>query len=205
VDKNEFIQNFQDGLRQAEATQLAKTVVSCEADFGAKLSATVSPCSYVTVGHPFQITVQMVSGGKTIVQDPGLRYETATVDDMRRLLDSVSVQQCARPGCSRPAFGPGQFKSNRAGRCETCFITALNAEFAQATAQEAVKNKAGTTKADKEHKAVGFTHRVNASIHACGDDVEATIYMVDATDEKAKAELIKQTGCNAIDFVITLL
>ena len=58
---------------------------------------------------------------------------------------------------------------------------------------------------DKEHKAAGFTHRINASVHTGGDDVEAVIYMVEATYEKAILELVRQTGYETVDFIITSL
>lgn len=129
MDRTDFLQNYQDGLRVEEDSSLSKTVVTREANLGSRLAAKVSPCSWLNESAPFQITVTMAGGGKQVVQDTNLHFSRASVKDMHRMLESVPICKCSRTDCSRPAFGVMERPSNRNGLCETCFITDFSLHF----------------------------------------------------------------------------
>lgn len=202
--KNDFIENFRDHLRKTEDTPLAKAVVSKDGAFNSKLSATVSPCCWMNPGSPFQITVQMVDGGKIIVQERALTYDHASVHDMQRLLGQVQVQECICDNCTRPAFSNAEISSNREGRCETCFMENLNLTIVKQIADESRKKRQTSVRSDKRHKIGGYTHRVNAWVHTNGDDLELVMYMAEPTDTLIRAEIQRQ-GYIPTEFTITVL
>lgn len=143
------------------------------------LTAEVSPCVWMYQGYPFQIKVDMGdkqpprSGGDIIIQDRALNNDTYVEADITRLLDTVRIQECKNPNCDNPAFHPDH-ESNRAGECEKCFMTKLNAEFAAAQNKENAK----IARRDKRMKQKGMVARVEAWIHPKqgGDDYMMDIY-----------------------------
>ncbi|MCE3607102.1 hypothetical protein LXA47_26390 [Massilia sp. P8910] len=125
MDKEEYLQTYKDCLRDAESSALSSAVITRSAPYSAQLSAQVSPCAWLDVSAPFQITVTMADGGKQIVQDRSLHFSQASVADIARLLDQVVVTECRLGFCHRPAFSPAQFLTNREGLCEKCYIVRL--------------------------------------------------------------------------------
>lgn len=204
MDKNEFIQNYQDRLRGKDANPLTKAVVTRKAAPEAMLSAAVSPCSWMNLGSPFQITVQMAGGGMVIVQDKALAFDQATVSDMQRMLDEVEVIECSCFDCKRPAFAPSKIPSNREGKCEACFMRELDATIGQEIRENATRRKQALAEEDAAQRARGHTHRVNAIVHRNGDDLDLVIYM----SNPLKAQILKElraNGCATGEYVKTKL
>ena len=187
MDKNEWVNQLRDELRQQGAENPLKNYVCTrEAPFGAKLSASVSPCVWL-YNTPFQITVNLVGGGNTIVTDSGLRFEQAAESDVGRLLDTVRIIKCRTRGCRNPAFDPATTFKHRDGRCEQCALVLFNKEFEKAQLDEKKK----LAQMDRQHRARGFTHRVDAWVHADGGDHQLSIWMCDPTETAIHNELIR--------------
>lgn len=157
MDKNEWINQLQDGARQQGPDNPLKNYVRTrEGPFDAKLSASVSPCVWL-YDSPFQISVNLVGGGLTIVIDNELQFSKATEADVGRLLDSVRIVKCKTRGCHNPAFDPGTSLKHRDGKCEQCARKAFDKELQKAQLAEQKKLAA----LDRKHRARGFTHRVD--------------------------------------------
>lgn len=185
MDKNEWINQFQDKARGEGRDSLLKNYVRTrEGPLEAKLSASVSPCVWM-YDAPFQISVSLAGGGSTIVVDDGLRLDQATEADVARLLDSVGVIKCRTRGCRNPAFDPATSVSHRDGRCEKCALDRFDKELKAAQAAEQKK----LAQLDRKHKARGFTHRVDAWVHADGGDQELSFWLCDPTDTIIRSEL----------------
>lgn len=160
-----------------------------------ELAAAISPCSWMYPGYGFQIMVTMEpNGGSGSLINKPLAFEKATESDVRTLLDGVRITPCRK--CGKPAFDPTSISTNRASKCEACFIAELNAEFAQATERENRKLQ----RLDIKYKGQGYTHRVDAWIHPVrgGDDRQISFYMVDPNEKQIKAE-IKKSGSGVLD------
>lgn len=83
MEKNEWINQFQNGLRQKGPDNPLKNCVHTqEGPFNAKLSASVSPSVWL-YDSPFQISVKLVGGGLTIVIDNDLQFSKATEADVK--------------------------------------------------------------------------------------------------------------------------
>jgi len=187
MDKNEWINQLQDGLREQGAeSPLKNYVCTREAHGDAKLSATVSPCVWL-YDTPFQITVNLVGGGQTIVIDSGLRLRQATEADVERLLDSVRIVKCRTRGCRNPAFDSRTTLKHRDGRCEQCAMKLFDKELEKAQLAESKK----LAQMDRKHRARGFTHRVDAWVQADGGDQQLSIWMCDPTETAIRSELIR--------------
>lgn len=193
MDKNEWVNQFQDGLRRAgQDSSLKNHVQTREAAFGAKLSASVSPCVWL-YNSPFQITVDMAGGGgRTYVTDERVQFSQATAADVGRLLDSVGITKCKTRGCTNPAFDPATTSSHRNGRCEQCAMHVLDRELENA--QLAEKRK--LAQLDRKYRARGFTHRVEAWVHGEGGDRQLSIWMCNPTDATIRSELLRTSGAD---------
>jgi hypothetical protein len=173
------------------------------------LTAEVSPCVWMYQGYPFQIQVCMGNaktphcGGNIILHDRALNNETYAEADIQRLLDTVQIQPCKNSGCENPAFHPSH-ESNRAGECEHCFMTKLNAEFAA----EQKKEEAKITRRDKQMKKKGMVARVEAWVHPKqgGDDYMMDIYYSSQPSNAEIETALRQKGSAVLnDFrVVTL-
>lgn len=187
MDKNEWINQFQDNARrEGRESPLKNCVRTREAPFDAKLSASVSPCVWM-YDSPFQISVNLAGGGSTIVIDNELRLDQATEADVARLLDSVDIVKCRTRGCRNPAFDPRTTLKHRDGRCEQCAFEAFDRELKAAQAAERKKLE----RLDRQHMARGFTHRVDAWVHAEGGDQQLSIWLCDPTDAIIRSELLR--------------
>jgi hypothetical protein len=167
------------------------------------LTAQISPCTWMYDGYPFQISVALDdNGGNVHLVDKKLCFATAATSDIERMLKTVHIQQCKCDGCSNAAFDPLFVDTNRDGACESCFLAMLRANFDKEEAAE----KAKLARLDVEHQARGFTHRVDAWIHRNdGDDSFVTFWMVNATDQKVRAEIKKKKSCDLDDYTIVPL
>jgi hypothetical protein len=185
MDKNDWINQFQDKLRQAAARHpLQNRVITRDGPLGAKLSASVSPCVWL-YDSPFQITVTLVEGGSTFVTDEDVKFAEATEADVAHLLDRIQLKKCRKRGCSNPAFDPVATAAHRDGKCEQCFMKNLNKELEKAQTAERRK----LAQIDRLHRARGFTHRVDAWVHADGGDRQLSIWLAHPDEESIHSEL----------------
>ena len=192
MDKNDWINQFQDELRQAApAHPLQNRVVTRAGPLGARLSASVSPCVWM-YNSTFQITVTLVEGGTTFVTDNDLEFANATEADVQRLLDRVKVKKCSTRGCRHPAFDPAAMSTNRGGKCEQCFIKKLDSDLVKAQVAEQRK----LAQMDRMYRARGFTHRVEAWLHAEGGDKQLSIWLANPTEDNIHNEL-ERAGADA--------
>ena len=190
MDKNDWISQFQDKLRQAAPGHpLQNRVVTRDGTLGARLSASVSPCVWL-YDRPFQITVTLVEGGTTIVSDSDINIADATEADVARLLDRVKVKKCGTRGCQNPAFDPATTSSHRDGKCEQCFMKNLDKELQKAQAAERRK----LAQMDRLYRARGFTHRVETWVHADGGDKQLSIWLANPTEDSIRNELLRAGG-----------
>jgi hypothetical protein len=166
------------------------------------LTAEVSPCVWMYKGYPFQIKVEMGdkknlrSGGDIIIVDHAINNDTYTEADIVRLLDTVKIQECKNAGCSNPAFHPDH-ESNRAGECEHCFMTKLNAEYEA----EKKKEDAKIARRDKQMKSKGMVARVEAWIHPeeGGDDYMVDIYYSSKPSAAEIESQLRQKGSSVFN------
>lgn len=111
------------------------------------------------------------NGGQIYLSDPNATADNATLDHIIALFDKVRLVQCSR--CGQPAFDPTTHKTNRAGLCESCFMTDLRASFNSQMAEL----DARMAEAIAQKKKQGFKYLVSAWIHpADGDDVQVLFW-----------------------------
>ena len=198
MDKNEWINQFQDGLRQQKPDNSLKNYVRTrEGPFNAKLSASVSPCVWL-YDSPFQISVKLVGGGLTIVIDDRLRFSDATEADVTRLFDSVGIVKCRSRGCHNPAFDPASTVKHRDGKCEQCALAMFDKELAKVQAAERKK----LAQLDRKYKARGFTHRIDAWIHAEGGDQTVSVWLSDPADAVIRSELLRLGALDVQSYIV---
>ncbi|WP_426158087.1 hypothetical protein [Pseudomonas sp. TSRC2-2] len=174
---------------------LSKTQKFTAIQGAVELTAEISPCVFMYPGYGLQLTVSIPKGGNTIVARKDIPIETATEQDCQALLESVRVLPCKV--CQKPAFDPSSCSTNRDGKCESCFMTELNASFEKATKKAEDKLK----RDDAKFKARGYTHRVQAWIHPPrGSDYELMMWMINPTPEEITAELKKKKSADPTDY-----
>jgi len=76
---------------------------------------------------------------------------------------------------------------HRDGKCEQCAMAVLNKDLEKAQLAEQKK----LAQMDRLHRARGFTHRVDAWVHADGGDQQLSIWMCDPTEASIRSELIR--------------
>lgn len=198
MDKNEWINQFQDRLRQQGPDNPLKNYVHTrEGPFNARLSASVSPCVWL-YDSPFQISVNLAGGGLTIVIDSELQLNQASEADVSRLLDSVRIVKCRTRGCHNPAFDPGALLKHREGKCEQCALKAFGKELQKA--QQAEQKKLAAL--DRKHRARGFTHRVDAWVHVDGGDRQISMWICDPTEAIIRSELLREGVSDLQNFTL---
>ena len=187
MEKNDWITQFQDQLRQAAPSHpLQNRVITRDGPLGAKLSASVSPCVWL-YDSPFQIAVTLAGGGTTFVTDSDVKFTDATEADVTRLLDRVQVRKCRTRGCQNAAFDPATMSAHRDGKCEQCFIENLDKELEKA--QKAERRK--LAQMDRLYRARGFTHRIEAWVHTEGGDKQLSIWLANPTEDSIRNELLR--------------
>ncbi|MCK9987743.1 MAG: hypothetical protein AzoDbin1_04215 [Azoarcus sp.] len=162
---------------------------------GAELTAEISPCCWMYPGYGLQVTVQMKDGGNVIKHRKDVIWEQATESQVIEFTESIGVCSCSR--CGKPAFDPATCDTNRAGLCEHCFLSDLDAQHKKSKAKEEQKLK----RRDAAKKRQGFTHRVTAWVHpeAGGDDYMVDLYCKGKPSAaQIKAEL-KKSGSRVLD------
>jgi len=198
MDKHEWINQFQDkARREGRESTLKNYVLTREGPLDAKLSASVSPCVWM-YDSPFQISVSLLGGGNTIVVDNDLRLEQATEADIARMLDSVGIVKCGTRGCRNPAFDPGTSLKHRDGKCENCAIDRFDKELKAARVAEQKK----LAQLDRKQRARGFTHRVEAWVHADGGDKQISIWLCNPTDATIRSELARSGALSMENYTL---
>lgn len=182
---------------------IEKTISRTRAIGTATLTTTVSPCSWMYPGYGLQIQIQLApNGGTAFVHSKGRAFADATEADIDAMLESVKLVQCSR--CGNLAFDPATVSTNRAGKCETCFMGDLDKELDAARKKDAEKLK----RADARMKAKGMTHRVDAWVHPAGggDDYLVSLYVNgDPSKSLIQKELKKLKSSVLDDYTIQAL
>lgn len=155
---------------------------------GSELSLEVWPCSWMYPGSGLHVRIDMKDGGSATIRAEDTSFETATMDDLNRLFDQVKLVKCKC--CGKPAFDPATCSTNREGKCEACFMAALNAKFEADRKKEAEK----LAKLDAKYKAQGYTHRVNAWVHpkAGGDDYQVQLWTIGSPKPEEIKAILKR-------------
>jgi hypothetical protein len=167
---------------------------------GLKLKSEVSPCVFMYSDYPLQIRVTLTRrtgeyAGDAYSADRSKTSKSATEADVRRLLAAVRIIPCRR--CAAPAFDPATIETNRAGLCEACFLSDLEADIAQA--EEAERQE--IEERDRRMKAAGMRFRVSAWVHpeSGGDDYQMDCYFAATpTDEQIRG-LLRGKGSRVLD------
>lgn len=169
-------------------------------DGGVRLEGEVSPCVFMYPGYPLQVRVTLrrkpgESLGDAYAADRTKTAGTATEADAARLLEAVRIVPCRR--CAAPAFDPATIETNRAGRCEACFLSDLEVEFA--AAREAERQDLAAH--DRRRKGEGMTYRVSAWVHpeAGGDDDLVHWYFAAAPTDAQVRTLLREAGSAVLD------
>ena len=182
---------------------IEKTISRTRAIGAATLTATVSPCRWMYPGHGLQIQIQLApNGGTAFLHSKGKAFADATEADIDAMLESVKLVQCSR--CGNHAFDPETVRTNRAGKCETCFMGDLDKELDAARKKDAEKLK----RADARMKTKGMTHRVDAWVHTAGggDDYLVSLYVNgDPSKSLIQKELKKLKSSVLDDYTIQAL
>lgn len=198
---NNDLDDFKTSLRsKALKPELANLVLTRQIG-DVKLHAEISPCTWMYEGHAFQICVTMVGGGEVYMQNTELLYADSAQADVQKLLDAVKVKAC-KCKCGKPAFDPKTVKTNRAGKCESCFMSKLNEDFGKIFQEEAKEEE----KENQKHRELGFTFKAEAWIHAGGDDELITLYFKGEPSQASVMDLLRKKGCKlCTDFIILSL
>lgn len=173
-----------------------KTISRTRAIGAATLTASVSPCSWMYPGHGLQLQIELTPGGGTaFLHNKGKTFADATEADIDAMLASVKLVPCSR--CGNLAFDSNTVSTNRAGKCETCFIGDLNKEMEAAQKKDAEKLK----RTDARMKAKGMTHRVDAWVHpaAGGDDYPVSLYVNSAPSKSLIQKELKKLKSSVLD------
>lgn len=193
------INKLRDAMRQQEPSELARVVLTREIH-GSKLSLQVSPCCWMHRNYGLQVQVVLDGGGSVYLHDKELLFENATLADLERMFDKVKLIPCKT--CGKPAFDPGSVDTNRGGECEQCFMAALNADLEKAQKKEQRRME----RLDAKRKQEGYTHRVDAWIHAGGDDKQIAYYVKGKPTKKQIHDLLRKEKSRELNdyTVITL-
>lgn len=165
------------------------------------VTASISPCCWMYPGHGLQIRVALPNGGSAYVHDAAKPFDQSCEADVDRLLKQVRVIPCSR--CGGQAFDPASVVTNRNGLCEGCFLSDLDAEFAEAK----VKEQAEIATLKAKMIAEGCTHRVDAWIRtSSGDDRQVSVYYKGKPSTRTVKQFLKKEGSEVLDdYLIVLL
>jgi hypothetical protein len=192
-----------DGLK---ADLLARTPEGLLALFGEyrvgdlRVQVTVSPCCWMYPGYGLQVEYRTPDGAshghlQNKKLDVARNREAAKRADVEALLARLTPARCA---CGKATLlnpqDAGQ-SYDRAGTCEPCFLKRLREEFAR----EDEQFQQELAREDKKRKKQGYTHRIDAWVHAGGDDQEVSWYTKGRpTDAQVKA-LLKRRRSRVLD------
>lgn len=161
---------------------------------GTKMNAKIAPCTWMYPGHGFQLWVAMEGGGDVQVHNKQLTFTEATIEHALGMCAGIKLKPCNK--CQKPAFDPEVHDTNRNGECESCFMTALNAEFDAIAKNEAKK----LARRDATRLKQGYTHRISAWIHPDrGDDYQVDFYTKGEMSKAEIVKLLKKEGSRVLD------
>ncbi len=155
---------------------------------GREFTAAISPASWMNPGYPLQLKVEMSGGGGTAHFKSSMPFTEATEQTADDLL--AQLKTCACKKCGALAFDHPEPITNRAGKCELCFIAQIDEIYEKAM----VKERAKIAKRELALKAKGYAYRVQAWIHGRGDDRQITWYFQEKPTEAAIKKMIKKAG-----------
>lgn len=150
------------------------------------VSAGISPCSFMYQDYGLQLQVKIEATGQTAHLNLKKPVAKCTAQDAETLFETaLPLESCS---CGNPRFRV-EIAGNRGKQCETCFLSALGAEFER----EKKKELAKIARKDKAMLAKGYTHKAVAWIHPAGDDYQVDIYFGSKpTDSEIQAHIKKQ-------------
>ncbi|MCX7173905.1 MAG: hypothetical protein NT159_08260 [Proteobacteria bacterium] len=189
---NKEIDDLRDALRATATSDLARKVVTQEREGGIHLSGEVSPCVWM-YNSPFQIKVTLAGGGHCHLIDKSIQFLTATTKDIEALMSKVQIKACSH--CGAHAFDPETVDTNRAGLCEPCFMADLNSTYQK----EKAKDDRRIERLNARYKAKGYTHRVDAWVHAGGDDKQVSFYFKAEPTKDAITRELTKLGSRVLD------
>jgi hypothetical protein len=171
-----------------------------ELDDGGNLEAEICPCVFMYSRYPLQIEVTLrrhdgESLGVGYAVDRTKSAETATPEDVRRLLAGIRTTPC--PRCLTPAFDPDTVETNRCGLCEACFGSDLKSLFA--AIEEAERHEIAVR--DHRMKQKGMNVRVTAWVHpdGVGDDYQVDWYFAKPPTMEHIGKLLRAKGSAITD------
>lgn len=168
---------------------------------GVPAVARISPCSWMYPHHGLQVEVK-INGGQVFFRST-TRFADASEDEAISLAMQAKHSPCVK--CGEPAVVDG--KSNRAGQCEKCFMTALNASFAAEQAKAQAKAAKREAKADEKAKKDGFNFKTVAWVHpSAGDDYQIAWYSTTAPTAAEAAQILRRRRSEVLtDYTTTAL
>jgi hypothetical protein len=182
-------------MKLERTTEFTGTLSSADGSISVPYKADVSPCCWMYPHYGLQIGIYLQDGGKVHAHTKDVTFSEATLDNAHQLIAKVKLCSCSL--CGEPAIDPSTASTNRGGKCEKCFIKALDEEFKA----DLAKQEARLRKQDAKQKAKGFTHRIEAWIHpANGDDFQISVWMVNPTTEAIQSVLKKQKSTVLTDY-----
>ncbi|WP_095158280.1 hypothetical protein [Pseudomonas sp. Irchel 3E13] len=167
---------------------------------GVEFTATIDPCSWMYPGYGVQLTVKLQNGSTGSLNNKPLSFNTATTDDVQKMLSGVRLLACKT--CDSSCFDPASVKTNQDGKCYSCIMRELRAELDADTQNE----NAEIAKLDAKYKKQGCTHRIDAWIHpARGDDFSISFWMKNPTVEEIQATIRKNKSTVLDDYNLVAL
>jgi hypothetical protein len=161
---------------------------------GVECNVEINLCSFMRPNAPVQIQVRIASHRQTggvYYRNKNITVETATEDDIAKMIDEVKIGKCSC--CGGPRIIDHEV-TNRGDRCENCFMAELDKESEisrqkeeQRFAQECAKQKKA-----------GMTHHITFSIYNGGSDRIYTMFTT-GSEESVKA-MIQKKYRGQIDF-----
>lgn len=167
---------------------------------GVTLTAKVDPCAWMYENYGLQVSVFTDSGERIHRYRRDIKFHAATEDNVRALLDGVSL--CACKTCGKPTFSPA-IAEHLKGECQACITAEADAQFAKQQNADSQK----LAEMDKKFKAEGFTHRVDAWIHpsAGGSDRMISFYIANQPKNYIESRLRNEGSMVVDDYTLTAL
>jgi hypothetical protein len=160
---------------------------------GHKMDVHVALCCYEFGVTPIRVGFKLESG-KAWGHTDGERITVynATRADIQALLESTLVDRtCAR---CKVAF-IAEPKCNRGALCETCWLE----DFEKQCQKDAEADRKALARQDAKMLQKGFTHRVNAWIHAGGDDRLVEMYTTGEPTTEEIQSMLKRRGSRVLN------
>ena len=161
---------------------------------GAKFAVSVSPCSWMYPGYGLQVQYRSEDGRAWgYLNNKPLDQKDASCHDVLDLLTKGLTPGPCKKCKERTFYNPN---GNRKTYCEQCFVSMLEARFAEEQEKEAALIAAE----DENRKKEGYTHRVSAWIHPPrGDDYQVEFYFKGEPTKKDVEAVLRQEKSKRLD------